>query len=477
MHNALSRRRAKEAARAAKRQRLERVEAAAVQAANAEAADVNGEAVTIEGGAIEAAVVEVAVVDATASVAGSAGSATASPSSPAPFLAPIARLRGLVEYDGGAFHGFQRTRLAGTGWQVPTVQLALEQALMHATGLLGAEDSLIGARAAEPVAEYDAVGPRFGATPTLAVVGASRTDAGVHAEGASFHVDLPVAPGVSPETLMARVNELLLAGGRRVRVLALEAAPRGFRADKGNCGKRYRYTVFDGTTEASLGPPRGAWGPRFKLLGNCGHWALVRKGSLRALDVAAMEALAAHFCGQSRDFRLFTRVRPGAGCTVREVRRVKVVRSSEAEPDVDTPYDAAGPFVHIFVEGAGFLFNQVRCMATALLAVGVGKESVDRLAARCFDPPEEAAIVARQLTFKAAAPEGLTLVAVFYGAADVFAGTERCRPPPGWPARRAPRASTGQGTMRDVVAEDGKDGAEHEETVEDEGEVAMSDEE
>jgi tRNA pseudouridine(38-40) synthase len=359
---------------------------------------------------------------------------------------------------------------------VPTVQLALEEALMHATGLLAPEDSLVGARASEPAAECDAVGPHFGAAPALAVVGASRTDAGVHASGASFHVDLPAAPGVSvsPEALLARVNELLLAAGQRARVLALEAAPHSFRADKANCGKRYRYTVFDGTTEASLGGAArgGEWGARFKLLGSRGHWALARKGALRALDVAAMEAMGARFCGQPRDFRLFTRARPGMGYTVREVRRVKVVRSSEPEADVDVPCDAAGPFVHIFVEGAGFLFNQVRCMATALLAVGAGQESADRLAARCFDPPDEAAIAARQLAFKAAAPEGLTLVAVFYDADDVFSGMKRCRPPPSWPARRAAaRACHGPGQGRNLVA-DGEDGDENNHEDEDENEDA-----
>lgn len=98
-----------------------------------------------------------------------------------------------LAYDGGAFRGWQKQP------GMPTVQAAVEDGLR----------ALLGKR--------------------YAIHGASRTDAGVHAEGqvASFQ------SGRAPEL------ERLQIGG--VRVVGFATAPPSFHARASSIGKRYRY--------------------------------------------------------------------------------------------------------------------------------------------------------------------------------------------------------------------------------------------
>jgi len=122
-----------------------------------------------------------------------------------------------LAYDGAAFRGWQRQP------GLPTVQQAMEDALA----------ALLGER--------------------VRVLGAARTDAGVHAEGqvASFAVRRALSPGT--------LRELRAPAG--LRILAAAPARPAFHARSSAAGKRYRYRFAAGSPLAwDLGPATRDWG-------------------------------------------------------------------------------------------------------------------------------------------------------------------------------------------------------------------------
>ncbi|MFB0517339.1 MAG: tRNA pseudouridine(38-40) synthase TruA [Candidatus Neomarinimicrobiota bacterium] len=117
----------------------------------------------------------------------------------------------LVEYDGTAFHGWQSQR------RKRTIQAELEVTL-------------------ERVTSQEAV----------TVIGAGRTDAGVHARGQVANVRLDTT--IPPEQLRLAVNSHL---AEDVRIQAISLVPDDFNARKAAIRRRYSYTMI--TTRPVLG--------------------------------------------------------------------------------------------------------------------------------------------------------------------------------------------------------------------------------
>jgi tRNA pseudouridine38-40 synthase len=166
------------------------------------------------------------------------------------------------------------------------------------------------------------------------VVGASRTDAGVHALGqvASVASPEPLAAG----TVLAALNARL---PRDIRVLAAGAAPADFDARRGARLKRYGYLLETGSVA----------------------WPLLRDHAWhvgRPLDTAAMARALAHLRGK-HDFSAFCAA-PGRGrdpvCTVRAAR--VVVR---------------GGRVGVLMSADSFLHHMVRNVVGTLVEVGLGR--------------------------------------------------------------------------------------------------------
>jgi tRNA pseudouridine38-40 synthase len=240
-----------------------------------------------------------------------------------------------LAYDGTDFLGWQLQR-PGAG---RTVQGVLEEALGRLAG-----------------------GER------VAVAGAGRTDAGVHALGQVAAFELP--RDLPPGELRRALNGLLPAD---IRALDAVPAPPGFQPRRSAVSKLYRYELDCG----------GVLLPQRRRFAGFVPWPL---------DEAAVRAAAALYLGR-RDFASLA----SAGGSVKTTVRT-VTRSAAAFEGTTLVYEA---------EADGFLRKMVRSMVGGLIAVGRGVLRAEAL---------ERALEARdRREWPAPAPAcGLTLVRVVY---------------------------------------------------------------
>jgi tRNA pseudouridine38-40 synthase len=211
------------------------------------------------------------------------------------------------------------------------------------------------------------------------VVGASRTDAGVHALGqvASFSAECRIPL----HGIRRGLNSLLPDS---IAVVAAEEVPDDFHPRFSACGKEYRYTLLNRPERSPLWRRR-TW-----------HRA-------RPLDLAAMQAAAAALLGE-HDFSAFR----AAGCTARHARRCITAVEVTAEP----------PLCHVTVRGNAFLRNMVRIIAGTLVEVGEGRRPRESVAAALRSGRREDA-------GQTAPPHGLALVRVDYPPVPSSAVTAR----------------------------------------------------
>jgi tRNA pseudouridine38-40 synthase len=199
------------------------------------------------------------------------------------------------------------------------------------------------------------------------VVGAGRTDAGVHAAGQVVHFD--TAASRTERQWLFGINSNLPAD---VAVRWVRSVDTEFNARRSALRRRYRYLLVERGARPALAR-RNAWWMR------------------EPLDYGAMTAAASYWLGE-HDFSAFR----AAGCqsktAMRYLYRVTVRH--------------AAPFVAIEVTANAFLQHMVRNMVGVLVAIGRGREQQwarEVLASRD-----------RTCGGVAAPPCGLSLVAVEY---------------------------------------------------------------
>ena len=249
----------------------------------------------------------------------------------------VQRFKITIEYDGGGY----------VGWQAqdngPSVQQALEEAIERFSG------------------------------ERVAVTGAGRTDAGVHALGQVAHFDLAAAR--TANEVFGALNHHLKPAA--IAVLAAEAVDDDFHARFSALGRRYRYRIVNRHAPLTLDSGRAWWVPV-------------------ALDAEAMDEAAQALVGR-HDFTSFRASQCQAKSPLKTLDALSVARLGEE--------------IEIMASARSFLHNQVRNMVGSLALVGEGKWTGDDLAA---------ALAARDR--KAAGPcapaEGLYLVAVRYEVMD-----------------------------------------------------------
>lgn len=202
----------------------------------------------------------------------------------------------------------------------------------------------------------------------IAVIGASRTDSGVHARGNVAVFD--TENRMPADKICFALNQKL---PEDIRVMSSEEVSPAWHPRKANCVKTYEYKIMN----------RKIAMPLERLYSHFCYFPL---------DVEKMRRAAAYIVGE-HDFKSFCTVRTQAEETVRTVYSLTV--------------EQAGDMITIRISGSGFLYNMVRIIAGTLLKVGMG-----------VYPPEhvEEIIEARdrQKAGQTAPARGLTLVSLEY---------------------------------------------------------------
>lgn len=252
------------------------------------------------------------------------------------------RVRLTVAYEGTDFHGWQAQNPPG-GPPLRTVQGVLTEAT---TSVLR--------------------------TPVV-VVGASRTDAGVHALGqvAAFDADLRIPTDRLAMAITARLPD-------DVQVREASIADDAFDPIADPIGKSYRYRLQVVT------PPR-RWPPLFER--RTVAW------TRHDLDAMRMHEAAQRLVGE-HDVAGFAQIDHGRRTTVRTIHACRVDRTESGTVEIE-------------IAGSGFLYNMVRIVAGTLHEIGRGR----------FEPERIDEILAsgdRRLAGPTMPPEGLCLMWIRY---------------------------------------------------------------
>jgi tRNA pseudouridine38-40 synthase len=226
----------------------------------------------------------------------------------------------------------------------------------------------------------------------VTIIGAGRTDAGVHAAGQVASVSLSTP--IPLDELQRALNGTLPPD---VRVIAIETAPIGFDARRLARHKTYRYLIWSDATMPPL-LRRVAWHVTYRL------------------DLAAMRAASATLVGR-RDFVAFRSAGADDGGSVREVLSATWTLPDRAGAFVeDCAAVGDGILLRFEITGTGFLRHMVRAIVGTLVDVG-----------RARLIPEDVARILASQDRSAAGPtapaHGLTLWRVDYTDSR-YSGTE-----------------------------------------------------
>ena len=238
-----------------------------------------------------------------------------------------------IAYDGTAY----------SGWQAPANAVTVEGTLREAIRRLCGEE--------------------------VVTIGASRTDAGVHALGnvVAFDTESPIPGG----NWRPALNSFL---PQDIRVMRSWEAEDDFHPRFNAHSKRYEYRI---ATDEVISPIR------------CRYVCGVRE----TLDLEAMAEGAKAFVG-THDYSAFCSAGAQTESKVRTVTRCEVYRE--------------GPEIVIGVEGDGFLYNMIRILAGTLIDMGRGAKAPESMSTILGS-------LDRAKAGPTAPPQGLMLVRIRYG--------------------------------------------------------------
>ena len=242
------------------------------------------------------------------------------------------RIKLIVSYDGTNY----------CGWQIQINGITVEEVLnREISRLLGEE---------------------------IAVIGASRTDSGVHSLGNVAVFD--TCSKIPPEKMCFAINQRL---PEDIRIEDSCEVPLDFHPRYCNSIKTYEYQILNRRFDI----------PTLRLYT---HFVYM------PLDVEKMKQAAAYLVGE-HDFKSFCSARAQVQTTVRTIYSLDVTKTGE--------------IIHIRISGNGFLYNMVRIIVGTLMKVGLK-----------VYPPEHVKEILEACDRNAAGPKaparGLTLVKIEY---------------------------------------------------------------
>lgn len=210
-----------------------------------------------------------------------------------------------IQYDGGRYKGWQRL-----GQGENTIQAKIERVLSDI--------------AEEPVE----------------IIGASRTDAGVHALAQVANVKLRTS--LTPHKLKNVLNHNLPPD---ISVTDVEHVDAAFHARFAAKDKTYLYKIWNGEYSHPF----------------------MRKYSMhvkKKLAIDEMRKAAEHFLGE-HDFAAYTNAKSNKKKTIRHIYSLNITENEG--------------FIDIRVRGNGFLYNMVRKIVGTLIEVGMGEKQADEV--------------------------------------------------------------------------------------------------
>ena len=237
-----------------------------------------------------------------------------------------------IEYDGTNYAGWQRQENANS------VQAEIENALLKAE------------------------------KTSISVIGASRTDSGVHASGQCAHFD--TESRIPTDKYPFVLNSILPYD---IRIISSQEVPESFHARFSATSKKYIYRIDNSRQGSAL---------KYRY---CYHFPL-------PLDDNLMQSAARLIEGE-HDFSAFSATGGSHKTAVRNVYSIEMNRT--------------GDFITIIVVGNGFLYNMVRIIAGTLIWIGIKKLSNDDIIL-AFDTND------RRILGPTAPAKGLELAKVFY---------------------------------------------------------------
>ena len=247
-------------------------------------------------------------------------------------LKPMRNYRFIIEYDGSRYFGWQHQP------DKNTIQGKLESVL----GIMCGRD--------------------------VEVIGAGRTDGGVHAKGMVANAFLETES--SCEEIRDYMNRYL---PEDIAVKEVKEAGPRFHARYNAKGKTYCYTCYDGDVKP--------------VFDRKYYTALEGRPDVELMRQAAELLKGEH------DFRNFCTNPRMKKSTVRLVDKIEI--------------DRQGGYLYFTIHGTGFLQNMVRIMVGVLLEIGCGRMTMEQLR-EVMDNPE------RQKAGPTAPAQGLCLISVDY---------------------------------------------------------------
>lgn len=236
----------------------------------------------------------------------------------------------VISYKGTGYFGWQDL---GTGGQTPTVQASIHQVL-------------------KKICKYQ----------SCTISAASRTDAGVHAQGQVVKITIPIA--IESGKLLLGMNSLLPDD---IRILQCEPCAAEFNSNKDSKSKEYHYYFC---TDSIYNPVLNDF---------VAHIPSNSKAS-DLLDIERMQHACKLFIGE-HDFYSFAKRDANISSTFRTILSCEILSAQ--------PSTFGNEIYYIKIVGNGFLRHMVRYIAGALFALGRNQLSLSDISEALVSKKEE----------------------------------------------------------------------------------------